>query len=308
MSEFSVAILIPAYNEELTIATVVSDFRAQLPGAAIYVFDNASTDRTAELALAAGAELRSVRRRGKGNVVSAMYRSVDADVYVMVDGDDTYPAEQVHALIAPIVSGQADMVVGSRLLQPASSEFRRLNRLGNHFFLSVFNLIFGVRLTDILSGYRAMTREIVEATPVLSRNFEIETELTIRALEGGYLIDEIPVKLRPRPEGSFTKIVIARDGILILMSILTLFRDYRPLAFFGTIGAVLFLIGLVLGIEVTLEFFRTGLVLRFPTAILAASLVLLSMFMVLNGLVLDTVNRRFRELNYQVNRSTHRKS
>lgn len=302
-----IAILIPCHNEELTIVKVIADFRRELPDAEIYVFDNASVDKTAELAREAGAHISYVKQLGKGNVVKAMYNLIDADIYVMVDGDDTYPAEAVHQLIAPIISQKSDMVVGSRLLSASNSEFKALNKAGNQLFLRLLNLIFGVQLTDILSGFRAMSRELVEVTPILSTGFEIETELTFRTLEYGYVIREIPTQLRNRPVGSYSKIKISRDGLRILGSILVLFRDYRPIYFFGAVGIAIFIIGLILGVSVINEFLRTGLVPRLPTAILAASLVLLSMLILVSGLILDTINRRFMELNFQMRRLTRRR-
>ncbi len=304
LDEFRVAVLIPCHNEAITVVKVIEDFRKQLPNADIYVFDNASTDQTAALARRAGAHVNYVKQLGKGNVVRAMWNTIDADIYVMVDGDDTYPAEAVHQLIAPIMDEWADMVVGSRLVSEANSDFRTLNRVGNLFFLQILNTIFQVQLTDILSGFRAMSRELVEAIPILSRGFEIEIELTFRALKFGYVIQEIPTHLRNRPPGSHSKIKIVRDGWHFLLHILLLFRDYRPVYFFGMIAGILMLIGLLLGTSVFVEFLETGLVPRFPTAILAASLVLLSMLLLVAGIILDTINRRFMELNFQVRRFT----
>lgn len=299
-----IAVLIPCYNEALTIAKVIHDFRAQLPNATLYVFDNASSDDTARIAKDLGVEVYYVKHRGKGNVVRQMHRFIQADIYIMVDGDDTYPAEYVQTLIAPIINKQADMVVGSRLLNDTTSEFKLLNKWGNRFFLIVLNTIFGVKLTDILSGYRAMTRELVENIPLLSAGFEIETELTIRTLQEGYIIQEVPVNLRKRPEGSYSKIRVLRDGWRILMTIMTLFRDYKPLTFFSFIAGIITTIALLMGLSVFIEFLETGLVRRFPTAILVASMILLSVILVITGLILDTINRRFRELNFQLRRFT----
>lgn len=300
----NIAVLIPCYNEELTIAKVITDFQRQLPNASIYVFDNASTDQTVTKALEAGAEVVNVKYRGKGNVVQYMSRFIDADFYIMVDGDDTYPAKNCHELLAPILDGKADMVVGSRLLLEYESDFRYLNRLGNKLFVGLLNSIFNVKITDMLSGYRVMNRELFDGIPILSRGFEIETELTIRALEAGYVVQEIPVQLIARREGSHSKINIIKDGIRILRALVTLFRDYKPLLFFGSIGVLAVLIGITLGIGVIRDYAETGLVLRFPTAILAASLVLLGFFVSLSGLILETINRRFLELHFQLRRYT----
>jgi glycosyltransferase involved in cell wall biosynthesis len=295
-----VAILIPCYNEELTIGQVVRDFRQQLPEADIYVFDNNSTDRTVEIAREAGARIFFERRQGKGYVVQAMFRDVEADIYVMVDGDDTYPPGEVHKLIAPIAAGEADMTVGSRLTTRSESEFRVLNRLGNRFFLKTINIIFKVTLSDILSGYRAFSRKFVKNIPIFGGGFETETELTIKALAHGYRIVELPVDLKARPEGSFSKIRIMQDGFVILNSILTLFRDYKPLTFFGTIGLFLILLGLVPGAVVVVEFIKTGLVPRLPSAVLAVGLVLSGLLAIVVGIVLHTIARRFQELDYQL--------
>jgi glycosyltransferase involved in cell wall biosynthesis len=206
-----IAVLIPCYNEELTIGEVVRDFRSEIPQAEIYVFDNNSTDRTAELARASGARVASERRQGKGFVVQSMFCQVEADVYVLVDGDGTYPPSEIHKLIQPILLGEADMVVGSRLMGASGSEFRFLNKVGNSFFLKVINLIFKVKLTDVLSGYRAFNREFVKGVPIFGGGFETEVELTIKALARGYRIVELPVRLTSRPEGSFSKIRIVQD-------------------------------------------------------------------------------------------------
>ena len=296
----AVAVLIPCYNEELTVAEVVRRFREQLPGAVVYVFDNNSTDRTVEEAHRAGAVVYGEPRQGKGFVVQSMFRRVDADVYVMVDGDATYPEASVHALLEPVLAGEADMVVGSRWHALSESEFKRVNRLGNRFFLFVINSIFKVRLTDILSGYRAFGRSFVKGVPLFSRGFEIETELTIRALEHGYRIVEVPAKLVDRPEGSFSKIRIVRDGFLIFNTILALFRDYKPLTFFGGMGLAAVLVGLAAGLFVVVEFVQTGLVLRLPLAVFAVGAVLSGMLLATVGLILHTMASRFRELNYKL--------
>ena len=295
-----IAILIPCYNEELTVGQVVRDFRTELPSAAIYVFDNNSTDRTVERAREAGARVAFERRQGKGFVVQSMFYQVEADVYVMVDGDGTYPVGEVHKLIQPIVLGEAEMVVGSRLMEASESEFRLLNRLGNGFFLEVINFIFKVRLSDVLSGYRAFNREFVKSIPVFGGGFETEVELTIKALARGYRIAELPVRLTSRPQGSFSKIHIVQDGFVILNTILTLFRDYKPLTFFGAMGLFLIVVGFIPGIVVIVEFVKTGLVPRLPSAVLAVGLVLSGMLLFVVGLVLHTITRRFQELEHQL--------
>ncbi len=300
LAKTTTAVLIPCYNEELTIADVVHQFRTELPNADIYVFDNNSTDRTAEEAASVGAIVLPVRQQGKGYVVRFMFQHVDADIYIMVDGDGTYPAASVHSLIAPIRNNEADMVVGSRLHDQSESRFRFRNRLGNKLFLSALNSIFRVKLTDILSGYRAFNRKLVKSLPLFGGGFEIETELTIKTLERGYRIVEVPVDLAQRPAGSESKIRVIRDGILILSTILSLFRDYKPLAFFGTLGLMLIVAGFIPGLVVVFEFIETGFILHLPSAILAVGLVVSGMLLVMVGLILHTISRRFQELNYHL--------
>jgi glycosyltransferase involved in cell wall biosynthesis len=300
MSEQRIAVLIPCFNEEKTISSVVRDFRSQLIDAEIYVFDNNSTDNTAEEARKAGATVRFEKRQGKGNVVRSMFREIDADAYIMVDGDGTYPADRVHELIKPIVAGEADMVIGSRLHPASKSQFRSLNWFGNRFFRFLMNSIFRVQITDLLSGYRAFSRRFVKNIPVLSRGFEIETELTVKCLERGYRITEIHVNLSPRHEGSKSKIKIFRDGILIFNTIFALLRDYKPLTAFGLLGLFLIICGLIPGIMVIREFISTGYILRIPSAILAVGLVLSGILVAFIGLVLHAIARRFQEVDYQL--------
>lgn len=293
-----IAVLIPCLNEEQRIQKVIHDFQYQIPAARIFVYDNASTDRTAEKAAAAGADVVLESRRGKGYVVQAMFQGIDADIYIMVDGDDTYPADRLHALLEPLQADRADMVIGSRIMPQSKSQFKLLNWLGNKFFLNVINGIFGTRLTDILSGYRIMNRRLVKNLPLFARGFEIEAELTIKSLERGYRLVEVPVDLRSRPHGSFSKIRVVRDGIRILGTILALFRDYKPLTFFGALGALVILLGSLPGLRAILGFLDTGLVEYFPSAILAVGLILSGMLSIVIGLILHTINRRFQELEY----------
>ena len=295
-----IAVLIPCYNEELTIADVISQFRAELPAADIYVFDNNSTDRTVEEARAAGALIFHEKRQGKGYVVQSMFRKINADVYVMVDGDGTYPAPEVHRLIEPILTDEADIVVGSRLHRDATSQITIPNRLGNRFFLYVLNYTLGTRITDMLSGYRAFNRGFVKGVPLFGGGFETETELTIKALNRGFRIVEVPVNLTTRPEGSFSKIRIFRDGFLILNTLLSLFRDYKPLTFFGAVGLLIIALGLIPGIIVVYEFIQTGLVPRLPSAVLAVGLILCGLLLITVGLILHTIVRRSQELDHQI--------
>lgn len=294
-----IAVIIPCYNEEAAIGRVTADFRQQLPDAEIHVFDNNSTDRTAEIAREGGAIVEHERRQGKGNVVKAMFQKVNADVYIMVDGDCTYPADQVHALLKPVLNGEADMVVGSRLLSK-ESDMKTLNRFGNALFLLSLNTIFGCHLTDILSGYRVMTRDFIRKIPVLSEGFQIETELTIEALHHHMRIIEVPVTLGRRPRGGESKIRVVSDGLKILWTIFDLFRTYRPFTVFGGAGLLMIALGLMLGLIVVVEFLETGLVLRMPTAILATGMVLTGLLCLSVGLILNTLGRTFREMHHQI--------
>ena len=297
-SELRTAILIPCYNEELTIHKVVVDFRLQMPEALIYVFDNNSRDRTAERARAAGAILRHEPRQGKGFVVQQMFHDINADVYVMVDGDDTYAAEDIHKLIAPILNGSADMVVGSRLSTTSDSQFRLLNRFGNNLFLFVINKLFKVKLTDVLSGYRAFNQRFVKGIPLFGGGFETETELTLKALARGFRVVELPINLRARPTGSESKIRVIQDGYIILNTIFALFRDYKPLTFFGATGIVTLLsgiaavtIGRVIGMDAL-----SGLAF----ALCGMACVLFGVLLVMVGMILHTITRRFQELEHQL--------
>lgn len=294
-----IAVLIPCYNEEITIAGVVQEFRKELPGALICVFDNNSTDASAERARAAGADVIHEPRRGKGFVVQSIFRHIDADVYVLVDGDATYPAPAVHSLIAPIAAGEADMVVGSRLHAQSRSEFRHFNRWANRLVLFILRLVFSVRLTDILSGYRTFNRSFVKNLALFGGGFEIETELTIKAVARGYRIVEVPVDLTVRPEGSHSKIHFFRDGMLILTTILTLFRDYKPLTFFGSLGLLFFAAALVPGLKVLAEYFKSGFV-KLPSAVLASGLVVCGLLLTAIGLLLHSIARRAQEFDYQL--------
>jgi len=305
-ADVRIAVLIPCLNEEATIGKVVQDFGRELPHADIYVFDNRSVDRTAEEATLAGAFVMQENRRGKGYVVQAMFQNIEADIYVLVDGDDTYPAESVHDLIAPVLRGEADMVVGSRLAQGAISEFRYLNWFGNKLYIYIINLIFGTSLTDILSGFRAFNRRLVKGVPLFVKGFDIEAELTIKALQRGYQIAEVPVDLRSRPVGSYSKLHRFRDGWQILRTVFALFRDYKPLTFFGASGLVLTALGLVLGVVVIREYLATGFVHQLPAVILSAVLIIGGMLSIIVGLVLHTLDRRFQELEYYLRVLTRR--
>jgi len=292
-----IAVLLPCRNEEKTIRAVVEDFRRVLPEARVYVFDNCSTDNTKEEALAAGAEVYFEPHVGKGAVVRSMFREVDADVYLMVDGDGTYPAGRAKELIQPVLEGRVDMVVGTRLQQHAAGSFPRMHQFGNHLVRDILNILFRANLVDVLSGYRCFSKRFVKTMPVLSRGFEIETEMTLYALDQGFLIQEIEIPYGERPAGSVSKLHTVRDGFRVLKTLLWVFKDYRPLLFFGGLGLFSILGGLGFGSFVLHEFTTTGRMTHPSTALLSAALGTIGFLLITTGLILDTVNRRSRELH-----------
>jgi glycosyltransferase involved in cell wall biosynthesis len=290
-----VAVLLPCYNEAAAIAQTVADFRAALPEATIYVYDNNSTDATVEVARTAGAVVRTERMQGKGNVVRRMFADIDADIYVMADGDATYEAAAAPGLISLLVDDQLDMVVGARKSE-VDAAYRRGHRLGNAMLTGMLAWLFGRTFTDILSGYRVFSRRFVKSFPVLSEGFEIETEISVHALELRMPVAERITAYAARPEGSESKLSTYRDGWRILMTILTLFRIEKPLAFFGLIGGLLAFIAIGISVPLFVTYFETGLVPRLPTAVLAMGMMLLAFLNGFCGLILDTVVRGRREM------------
>lgn len=284
------SVVIPCYNEAQTIAKVVGDFRRELPDAEIRVFDNNSTDGSAALAEDAGAIVCPVPQQGKGNVVRKMFRDVDADIYVMVDGDDTYPTEKVRELIAPIAEGRADMVAGDRLSTTYMTENKRpFHGFGNRLVCFLISLFWGRRVNDVMTGYRAFSRRFVKNCPVVSAGFEIETEMTLHALDKRLDILEIPIAYRDRPAGSCSKLNTFRDGFRVLRMIFNLLRFYRPMQFFGGLGLLSVALGIVFAVPVFMEYFRTGLVPRFPTLIFSVFLVLSGILSCTVALILDAL-------------------
>ncbi|MDN4634343.1 glycosyltransferase family 2 protein [Sphingomonas sp. PvP056] len=290
MTAPSIAVLLPCYNEEAAIAQTVAGFRAALPDARIYVYDNNSKDRTVEVAKAAGAIVRSERIQGKGAVVRRMFADIDADIYIMADGDATYDAASAPALIARLVDEQLDMIVGSRISEVQES-YRRGHRFGNALLTGMLAKLFGRSFTDILSGYRVFSRRFTKSFPSLSAGFEIETEISVHALELKMPVAEIETPYYARPEGSTSKLSTYRDGWRILRTILALYRIERPVLFFGAIGAVFLLIAAILSVPLLVTYMQTGLVPRFPTFILISGLVILGALNGFTGLILDTVVR-----------------
>jgi glycosyltransferase involved in cell wall biosynthesis len=290
-----VAVLVPCFNEEAAVATVVAGFRKALPSAQIYVFDNNSTDRTAAVAREAGAEVRRERKQGKGHVVRRMFTDVDADIYVLVDGDATYDAPSAPRMIEKLVNEHLDMVVGLRVDQEQAA-YRRGHRTGNWMLTAFLSSVFGQAFKDILSGYRVFSRRFVKSFPVLSDGFEIETELTVHALELSMPVAEIETPYYARPEGSVSKLNTWRDGLRILGTILKLYRSEKPLRFFSLLGILLALMSISLAVPVIITYLEQGIVPRLPTAVLSMGMMIVAVLSVSSGLVLDTVTRGRREL------------
>lgn len=290
------AVLIPCYNEATTIEKVVKDFKEQLPGAAIYVYDNNSTDGTAEIAERAGAVVKREYRQGKGNVVRSMLRDIDADCYLMVDGDDTYPAENAQEMCRLVEEG-ADMVIGDRLSSTYFTENKRpFHNEGNRLVRFLINSIFSSNIHDIMTGYRALSRTFAKNFPIISRNFEIETEMTIHALDKNFLIREVKINYRDRQEGSHSKLNTYLDGMKVVGTVFMMFRDYRPLKFFSIVSALLLLIAVAMFIPVFIEYMQTGLVPRFPTLIVSGFIGIASLLTFFCGVVLEVMTKKHRQL------------
>lgn len=291
-----IAVLIPCYNESATVAKVVRDYREVLPEATVYVYDNNSTDGTDELARAAGAVVRYERRQGKGNVIRTMFRDIEAQCYLMIDGDDTYPAEDARAMVDKVLVDGYDMVVGDRLSSTYFTENKRpFHNSGNVLVRKLVNSFFKGNVTDIMTGYRAFSRLFVKSFPVLSKGFEIETEMTIHALDKNLALTSVPVGYRDRPVGSESKLNTFSDGFKVLRTVARLFKDYKPLPFFGIIAGVLMLFALILLFPVLTEFSQTGLVPRLPTFVAACFMALFPLLSLTCGLILDTENKKSRQ-------------
>ena len=294
LSDLDIAVLVPCYNEETTIAHVIRAFLEELPEAIVYIYDNNSTDNTAAVAAQCGAIVRSESQQGKGHVVRRMFSDIDAAIYVLVDGDDTYDASSIRSMLDTFINQRCDMVNGRRTTDTAKA-YRFGHQFGNRLLTGIVSWIFGKRCLDILSGYRVFSRRFVKSFPALSTGFEIETELTVHALSLNMPMAEVETPYRNRPEESASKLNTYRDGIRILWTILILTKEERPFFFYSTAFSLLALLSFALGIPVALEFLETGLVLRFPTAILAASIMVLAFLSLTTGLILDSVARGRRE-------------
>ncbi len=302
MNNEKIAVLIPCYNEEVTIKKVIEDFKKELPEADIYVYNNNSKDKTYEIASKCDAIVRNEYNQGKGNVVRRMFREIDADIYVMVDADDTYPAEFVHKLIEPIRNKTADMVVGDRLSNGTykKENKRMFHNFGNNLVKKAINTIFKSNLNDIMSGYRAFNKMFVKNIPVLSSKFEIETEMTLHALDKKFIVKEIPIEYRDRPEGSVSKLNTVNDGMKVIKTIIKMYKDFKPRKFFWCIGSIIMLLGIIIGIPVILEFVKYRYIFKIPSAILATGLEILAMIILQCGVILDTIVKQHRE-DYELN-------
>jgi glycosyltransferase involved in cell wall biosynthesis len=295
LSRYRIAVLVPCYNEETAVAKVIADFRGALPGAKIYVYDNNSTDRTIEVARAAGALVRRELHQGKGNVVRRMFTDIDADIYVLVDGDATYDSLSAGKMIARLIEERLDMVVGARVDQEHAA-YRPGHRAGNLLLTTFVTMVFGRAFTDVLSGYRVFSRRFIKSFPALSGGFEIETELTVHALELGLAVGEIATPYYARPAGSASKLKTWQDGIRILWTIVRLYRSERPLQFFLIIGVWLAALSVILAAPVVVTYLQEGIVPRLPTAVLSTGVMLAAFLAFASGLVLDTVTRGRREM------------
>lgn len=292
-----IAVLIPCYNESLTIEKVGSDYKEALPEATIYVYDNNSSDHTDELARKAGAKVVYEYRQGKGNVIRSMFRDIDAECYLMIDGDDTYPAENAREMVDLVLNKGVDMVIGDRLSSTYFTENKRpFHNMGNRIVRSLINHLFHSNVKDIMTGYRAFSRLFVKSFPVLSKGFEIETEMTIHALDKNFLLEEIPVTYRDRPEGSESKLNTVSDGMKVLKTIASLFRDYKPLLFFSCASIICLLLGIGFFVPVFVSYIHTGLVEKIPTIIVSGVVFTVGILLWICGLILDVVVKKHRQL------------
>lgn len=292
-----IAVLIPCYNEAKTIEKVVNDFKKNLPEADIYVYDNNSSDNTDQIAKKAGAIVKYEYKQGKGNVIRSMFRDIDADCYLMVDGDDTYPAEDARKMCQAIISGKADMVIGDRLSSTYFTENKRpFHNLGNKLVRFLINKIFDNNVKDIMTGYRAFSYQFVKTFPVLSKGFEIETEMTIHSVDKNFKLLEMPVQYRDRPQGSVSKLNTFSDGFKALKTIAELFREYKPKFFFTIIALILFAISLIFGIPVVIEYFNTGLVPKFPSLIVSCIFLIMSLLFWVAGIILEVIVKKHKQL------------
>ena len=297
MKDKKIAVLIPCYNESKTIEKVVKDYKKELPNADIYVYDNNSSDDTDKIAKKAGAIVKYEYKQGKGNVIRSMFRDIDADCYLMIDGDDTYPSKHAKEMCNYILNGEADMVIGDRLSSTYFKENKRpFHNFGNMLVRKLINTLFKSNVKDIMTGYRAFSYDFVKTFPVLSKGFEIETEMTIHSLDKNLLLKEIPVDYRDRPEGSVSKLNTFSDGFKVLKTIARLFKEYKPTIFFSIFGILFLIVSLIFGVPVFIEYFNTGLVPRVPTLIFSGFLLIISVLSFMCGIILEVVVKKHRQL------------
>ena len=295
-----IAVLIPCYNESKTIEKVIKDYKKALPDADIYVYDNNSTDHTDEIAKKAGAIVRYEYRQGKGNVIRTMFREIDADCYLMIDGDDTYPAENAREMCDLVLNGHADMVIGDRLSSTYFEENKRpFHNFGNRIVRWLINHLFNNNIKDIMTGYRAFSYEFVKGFPVLSKGFEIETEMTIHAVDKNYKLIEIPVSYRDRPAGSVSKLNTYSDGFKVLKTIGSLFKEYKPAMFFNICAILFLLVGIIIGIPAYVGYFVTGLVEKFPSLIVSCFAIMISLLFFVTGIILQVIAKKQKQ-NYEL--------
>lgn len=296
MKKSKIAVLVPCYNESKTIEKVVRDYKKALPDADIYVYDNNSIDKTDVIAKEAGAIVKYEYKQGKGNVIRSMFKDIDADCYLMIDGDDTYSAENAKEMCDYVLSGKADMVIGDRLSSTYFTENKRpFHNFGNKLVRWLINTLFKSNVKDIMTGYRAFSYEFVKTFPVLSKGFEIETEMTIHALDKNFLLKEIPVGYKDRPEGSVSKLNTYSDGFKVLKTIARLFKEYKPMEFFGLLSILFLIISMCFNIPVFSEYFKTGLVLRFPTLIFGLVMLIIAILLFVCGVILEVVVKKHRQ-------------
>ena len=291
-----IAVLIPCYNEEKTIEKVVKDYKEALKDANIYVYDNNSTDKTGELAKKAGAIVIKEPRQGKGNVIRAMFRDIDADCYLMIDGDDTYPSENAKEMCDLVLNDGMDMVIGDRLSSTYFKENKRpFHNFGNRLVRFLINKLFDNNIRDIMTGYRAFSYEFVKSFPVLSKGFEIETEMTIHAVDKNFKLKEIPVQYRDRPKGSVSKLNTYSDGFKVIKTIATLFKEYKPLSFFNIVSLILLFVGIILCIPPYMEYFKLKVVFKFPRLIVGCFIIMASILSFITGVMLDVINKKHKQ-------------
>lgn len=299
-NEKKIAVLIPCYNEAKTIEKVVKDYKEVLPNATIYVYDNNSTDGTDEIALKAGAEVRYEYRQGKGNVIRTMFREIEADCYLMIDGDDTYPKENAREMCDLVLNGKADMVIGDRLSSTYFTENKRpFHNFGNRIVRWLINFLFKNDVKDIMTGYRAFSYEFIKGFPVLSKGFEIETEMTIHAVDKNFKLVEVPVSYRDRPEGSVSKLNTYSDGLKVLKTIATLFKEYKPAMFFNIWAILLLIVGILIGLPAYIGYFQTGLVEKFPSLIVSCFAIMMSLLFWVTGIILQVIAKKEKQ-NYEL--------